>query len=311
MKEVSWILENKEWIFSGIGVFLLGVIGALAKLIHYFIKKNSDKKVCVQKNPSFSISGLFIKKLKEKKTKEEKLVIQETDLHEGDREAEMSSTVLFDYKIRNQFPGVRGVKCFSYNKKIGERLFELLSKTSDKVDSNCFWWFRGSSNMPIGNFSIIDRKKCLMDYHELIIDKIYVYISGTYWRDFLYVITKPDKPTGLYKNNKKIEGIQINEFGNYYEEFGIHGKNKLTLNEYDDGAYEENGILIKTNGSEQLRSRYLAPYNFLICAHNNPINNSSYDKDFNDILNGILKGEKTVDDIVAKVEKMPKRDRNY
>lgn len=309
MKVVNWLIENKEWVFSGIGIL---VLGGVLKFISYIINKTSDKKVDGQKNnPSFSISGLFNKELKEKVTKAEKPVIQETDLPKDDREAEMSSIVLFDYRIRCQFPGVRGTKCFNYNKKIGERLFALLSKTSSKVDSGGFWWFRGRSNMPIANFSIIDRKKCLMDCQELKIDKIFVYISETYWRDFIYVITKSDKPTGLYKHDEKIEGIQINEFGNYYEEFGKYGKNFLTRHEYDDGAYEKNGKLRQTDGSEKPRSRYLAPYNFLICAHDNPINDSSYDKDFKDILNGILKGEKTVDDIVAKVEKMPKRARNY
>lgn len=32
---MEWIIENKEWIFSGIGIFILGII------INFFIKKNS------------------------------------------------------------------------------------------------------------------------------------------------------------------------------------------------------------------------------------------------------------------------------
>lgn len=333
MKVVNWLIDNKEWVFSGIG---LTVASIFCKLIFFKEKKNSDKKVHKQKtNSSFSIKGFFNKvsienssltidqrnenietktsteELKEKAPKAGKSVIKKTVFASDDYDIEMSSTERFDYRIRRQFPGVRGVKCFTYRKKIGERLCALLMKPSKNMGRSYFWWFRGSSSMHITDFSIINRKKCLMDCQELIIDKIYVYISGTYWRDFIYVITKPDKPTGLYNISKKIEGIQTNEYGNYYEEFGLYGKKKMTRHEYDDGAFEKKGKLIQTDGSENLRVRYLAPYNFIICAHDSPINNNSYDGGFKEILNGILNGENSVDDIIEKVKKMPKRDREW
>jgi hypothetical protein len=36
---MEWIVENKEWIFSGIGVFVLGIIYALFK------KKKKSKSI--------------------------------------------------------------------------------------------------------------------------------------------------------------------------------------------------------------------------------------------------------------------------
>lgn len=38
---IDWIVENKEWIFSGIGIVVLSFIGALIKLL---ISKRSNKK---------------------------------------------------------------------------------------------------------------------------------------------------------------------------------------------------------------------------------------------------------------------------
>lgn len=43
---LDWIINNKDWIFSGIGVFVLGGIIALAKLIS---KKNKDSAIISQK----------------------------------------------------------------------------------------------------------------------------------------------------------------------------------------------------------------------------------------------------------------------
>lgn len=34
---LNWIIENKDWIFSGIGVTVLGIVG-------YFIKRKFDKR---------------------------------------------------------------------------------------------------------------------------------------------------------------------------------------------------------------------------------------------------------------------------
>jgi len=35
---MEWLISNKEWIFSGVGVFVLGLI------ITYFISSNKDKQ---------------------------------------------------------------------------------------------------------------------------------------------------------------------------------------------------------------------------------------------------------------------------
>jgi hypothetical protein len=40
---LEWIIENKEWVFSGIGIFILTIIMGLIKW--FFSKKKSDRTI--------------------------------------------------------------------------------------------------------------------------------------------------------------------------------------------------------------------------------------------------------------------------
>lgn len=69
------------------------------------------------------------------------------------------------------------------------------------------------------------------------------------------------------------------------------------------------GKVVDLNGKAKLRTRYITPYNFIICAHFNPMNSSVYDDMLGKLLNGILKGQNSVEEIVEAVKKMPKHRR--
>ena len=83
----------------------------------------------------------------------------------------------------------------------------------------------------------------------------------------------------------------------------------MTRAEYDDGAAVIDDKVVDLNGKAKLRIRYITPYNFIICAHFNPMNSSAYDGMLERILNGILKGQSSVEEIVEAVKKMPKNNR--
>ena len=74
-----------------------------------------------------------------------------------------------------------------------------------------------------------------------------------------------------------------------------------------DACHE--GAIGLVNGKAKLRIRYITPYNFIICAHFNPMNSSAYDGMLERIVNGILKGQSSVEEIVEAVKKMPKNNR--
>ena len=98
-------------------------------------------------------------------------------------------------------------------------------------------------------------------------------------------------------------------YGYYYEEYAEYENKKITRAEYDDGAAVIDGKVVDLNGKAKLRTRYLTPYNFIICAHFNPMNSNVYDDMLEKLLNGILKGKNSVEEIVEAIKKMPKHRR--
>ena len=85
-------------------------------------------------------------------------------------------------------------------------------------------------------------------------------------------------------------------------------KEKLALERKEKAEYAKKVRQLTMQG-EKLRIRYIIPYNFIICAHFNPMNSSAYDGKLERILNGILKGQSSVEEIVEAVKKMPKNNR--
>lgn len=102
--------------------------------------------------------------------------------------------------------------------------------------------------------------------------------------------------------------LWADKYGYYNEEYAEYENKKVTRSEYDDGAAVIDGKVVDLKGEAKLRIRYITPYNFIICAQFNPINNDNYDDMMVTLLNGILKGQNSVEEIVEFVNKMP-RDR--
>lgn len=145
----------------------------------------------------------------------------------------------------------------------------------------------------------------LMDGKQLKVKKIVVYSSLAYYKKFVYVETSPEEATGLYEEmaQEQIDywGEQI---GSYYEEYAIFNGHLITRTEYDDGAAVIDGKVIDIENQACIRTRYLTPYNFIICAKWNPLNEAKYDSDVQKILYGILKGTNTIYDLVDYTEKL-------
>ena len=74
--------------------------------------------------------------------------------------------------------------------------------------------------------------------------------------------------------------------------------------EYDDGAAMIDGKPTDTRGAK-LRVRYITPYNFVICGHRHVLNNEpDVDMQTTKLLDEILLGKRTVEDLVAFVESL-------
>lgn len=221
-----------------------------------------------------------------------------------------SSTSFFDYRFGKAFPGIRGVKEFTDSKECVDRLQILLKKPlNGKKLGDPIWWIRGSGNCDISRFERVTDDKFIMDGDEIKVKRVVVYAAGEYYKKFVYVETYPEEETGLYTKDDAIIEEWTEKYGYYYEEYAEYENKKVTRAEYDDGAAVIDGKVVDLNGKAKLRIRYITPYNFIICAHFNPMNSSVYDDMLGKLLNGILKGQNSVEEIVEAVKKMPKHRR--
>lgn len=221
-----------------------------------------------------------------------------------------SSTPFFDYRFGKAFPGVRGIKEFTNPKECVDRLQILLKKPlNGKKLGGPIWWIRGSGNCDISGFERVTDDKFLMDGDEIKVKRIVVYAAGEYYKKFVYVETYPEEETGLYTKDDALVEEWTDRYGYYYEEYAEYENKKVTRAEYDDGAAVIDGKVVDLNGKAKLRTRYLTPYNFIICAHFNPMNSNVYDDMLEKLLNGILKGKNSVEEIVEAIKKMPKHRR--
>jgi hypothetical protein len=214
-----------------------------------------------------------------------------------------SSTSFFDYRFGQAFPGIRGVKEFTDSKECVDRLQILLKKPlNGKKLGGPIWWIRGSGNCDISRFERVTDDKFIMDGDEIKVKRVVVYAAGEYYKKFVYVETYPEEETGLYTKDDAIIEEWTEKYGYYYEEYAEYENKKVTRAEYDDGAAVIDGKVVDLNGKAKLRIRYITPYNFIICAHFNPMNSSVYDDMLGKLLNGILKGQNSVEEIVEAVK---------
>ena len=235
---------------------------------------------------------------------------QDKEEESNDIDSFDSSTPFFDYRFGKAFPGVRGIKEFTNPKECVDRLQILLKNPlNGKKLGGPIWWIRGSGNCDISRFERVTDDKFLMDGDEIKVKRIVVYAAGEYYKKFVYVETYPEEETGLYTKDDAFVEEWAEKYGYYYEEYAEYENKKVTRTEYDDGAAVIDGKVVDLNGKAKLRTRYITPYNFIICAHFNPMNSSVYDDMLGKLLNGILKGQNSVEEIVEAVKKMPKHRR--
>lgn len=227
-------------------------------------------------------------------------------------------TVFFHYRICDAFPGFSyGYKWFYSTRQIHKRLSILLQKPVSfntgegyGIDRKPIWWFRGSSALPIENFEILSWKKCLMNYEELKIEKLAVYRGQSYFQDFVYIQCKTDKPTGLYKIDKKYIKERYEKNRECFEEFGIYKGKLITRQEYDDGSALINGNPVRTEGAS-LRTRNLTKYNFIITAKFSPYNCQKFYNNSDEYFGKLLREEIEFDEFIEWMKTFEKNHNDY
>jgi TIR domain len=216
--------------------------------------------------------------------------------------------VVFSERFGQAFPGVRGIQWFEENEVISERLGILLSEPHVFDNGTMAWWWRGSRNMHVTRFMPHEGSHYLLNSDELNISKIAAVHGGDYYRCYVYIEAKPDECTGLYDwpEEKLKRSLEVHGYAD--EEYGlVDGTLPISRVEYDDGAAIVEGRPVDVRGRVELRSRYITPYNLLIAPNCSPINNSKFDSVQESLLNGILQGSATLDDLASKIQRLPRR----
>jgi hypothetical protein len=232
----------------------------------------------------------------------------------------VSSSTIFYSRICDAFPGVRGSEGFGGREAV-DRLSVLLrhplsvNRTDSPLDGQItpIWWTRGRADMHVSNFEALGEDRVLIDILELYIERVIaVREFSAEERNFVYVQTLPDKPTGLYNYSKNWlqDHMQFqlkNNWGYYYfEEYGLWNNKAITRQEYDDGSAVINGKPTRVSGA-QLRLRYITPYNFILCGGDHVLFNDggNIPAKMTTLLDELLLGKITFTDLVSFVGDLP------
>lgn len=217
-----------------------------------------------------------------------------------------SSTVFFSSRFSDAFPGVRGIQWFREPAEVVERLRILFRDPFVFQESIPIWWWR-TGDMHIDSFDVLAADTVLLDHQELVIDEMAAVNAGAYYQSFVYIKAKPSEPTGLY-DPASVQS-QVEHWGYAREEFGLFRGRPVSRAEYDDGSAVIDGKVVDMDHEAKLRVRYVTPYNLLIAPHASPINNNRFDRQRDELLNAILRGEASLDTLVGAVLQLPKRSR--
>lgn len=216
-----------------------------------------------------------------------------------------STTAFFSHRFTNAFPGVRGTTWFRSPIEAVKRIEIFFAIPFVFSDAQPIWWWR-SGDMFIQRFSKLTEDTVLLDYQEITIDEMAAVNEGSYYQEFIYIKAKPSPPSGLYECTHIQDQVALRGYAS--EEFALFRGRPVTRAEYDDGAAVIDGSVIELSGEAQLRERFLTPYNFIIAAHENPINNNRFDEVRNELLNRLLRGEATIEELTSAVLKLPRRE---
>ena len=231
--------------------------------------------------------------------------------------------MFFKRRICAAFPGERGLVEYKDQRQIRKALsmlFKVPLKFDKAIGHDChtdpIWWFRGGSAMNIDKYRYLGNGRYLLGWDELKIRRLIAHIdSGRYYSNYVYVEFDSDEPTGVYEGYYTAEKIKelYKDSGQVTEEYAVFKpcyffKKKITKQEEDDGYTKILGMTIDLKNRYECRIRSLTPYNYIIAAKQSAFNNSEFDRTSGGILDGMLDGTVTKQQMNEYMMKFPKPD---
>lgn len=230
------------------------------------------------------------------------------------------STVFFKRRMCAAFPGKRGLIEYTDQKQIRRvlsKLFKAPLKFNKAIGRDSLtdpiWWFRGGCAMNIDKYKYLGNGRYLLAWDEVKISRLIAFIdSGRYYSNYVYIEFDGDKPTNLYKDYyspDKIKELQ-NFLPQVTEEYAVFKPccffSKRITKEEDDGYTRILGKTVKLKKRYECRIRSLTPYNYIIAAKQSAFNNPEFDRTSGIVLDGMLDGSVTKEQMNEYMMKFPK-----
>lgn len=331
---VTWVIHNKEWLFSGIGVVLvISLLSLFPRTWRFFTarllreKPKTSAAAPNQKHAgrSFEFSWLLMAPVRFYRWLSGRIgSIRE---HFAEKELQRrrklyqdmaASTVFFSQRFADAFPGCRELQVIDDPAEAVRRLTILLARPlSVRIEHkggafgfDPIWWFRGWRNAPIRSYRRL-RKRLVLPTNDILLNEVELHRvrrvvglgSMAYWASAVYVETEGVPASGVYADEPS---DYAKRRGYNYEEVGIYKGRFITREEYDDGAAVINGKPVRTLGKAKLQARYLSPYNFLIVAVTSPINDNQNDRRFEEAMKAVLEKKMSLEELAALVRSLPR-----
>jgi hypothetical protein len=228
----------------------------------------------------------------------------------------LHSLHIFSERMRQALPGERDLVEICSSETIRDLLDTVLKWPLTFVERNGergyvpIWWWRGGFQRSIIRYEYVDDYgHFLINEHELDIAKLVAHRTrAAEDMEFIYVETRAVDPSGIYTLTDSDFAEMVARFGFASEELGYYNGRYINIAELDDGYTRINGEVVPVTGEAEVRRRYLTPYNLLIAPKASRINNSSIDRRIQALLNGILTGVSTLQDIVDLLYERPRKN---
>ena len=226
----------------------------------------------------------------------------------------LSTEVFFSHRIAEAFPTQTGFKIIEDPHEIKMHLDDLFkfpilfgSATDHEGDREPIWWFRGGSSMPITTYKVLRNGTYLIGWDECRIKRIAVYVSSAqYYSEYVYVEMEPLTPIDKEIYTKEHIDEISSSLGYCDEEYAVYNGHPISRKEFDNGIAEIDGEHVDIKGKAELRIRHLSPYNIVVCAKFSSINSSEFDRLSGPIMDGILKGTSSIEDLHKMIITLPK-----
>lgn len=220
----------------------------------------------------------------------------------------------FGWRLSDAFPGRRrGLTVIDDPRAALDRLDVVLRHPIETLHHNedgstsayhPFYWYRGITNMAVERYARLDEERCLIGDRQFLISRIAAYRDTSDPRQFIYIEARAEPPVGIYEYEQGHIEQRKSGWGYYEEAYALWNGRVLNANDYEDRATVIDGKPVAIRGAE-FRTRFLTPYNMILATRHHVINVNKLDSVFGHLLNGILNGEASIEDISDLVDKFP------